>query len=346
MFIRELDPARVDADLEAILPVWREFTGGIFNGAFRWGAAQLRMDTGPAHDSDGLTLAAFAGPDDAEAVAFTFIRLGRVENIDLGDALFMLRADQQQDTSGAAALALLTAARRRLAAIGRTKLSITVPADRQPGDAPLRDGAAAFTSVCSALDLAATDAAQLDAWAEPTPANARYRLVRWVHRCPDELAEAYAAALAAMHDAPQEDLDWESPHMSLERLRAAERTHAEYGMQAQVVAAVSDDGEVAGSCMLARFPDQPDNLGIWNTSVARAHRGHGLGLRIKAESTRWLRGLHPEARWIYTFNNHGNEHMRAINRRLGYQQLRTWHIYSGAVESAVEPTAAAGPVSD
>lgn len=333
MFIRELDPARVETDLEAISPIWREFTGRVFNGAFRWGAAQLRMDTGPAHDSDGLVLAAFAGPADAEAVAFTFIRLGHLENLDLGDALFMLRADQEHDPSGAAAAALLAAARRRLAEIGRTKLSATLPAEPPPGYAPLCDGRPAFTSVCSALDLAATDPARLDSWAEPSPGNAGYRMVHWIGRCPDEFAEAYAAALAAMHDAPMEDLDWESPHMGLERLRAAERTHAEYGMQPHVVAAVTRDGEVAGSCMLARYPDEPENLGIWNTSVTRAHRGHGLGLRIKAESTRRLRELRPDARWIYTFNNRGNEHMRAINRRMGYEYVNTWHIYTGAAET-------------
>ena len=340
MFIRELDPARVDADFAAVWPAWREFSGMAFHEAFRWGAGQLRMDTGPTHASDGLTLAAFADPADAEAVAFTFVRLGTEENLDLGEAIVVLRAEQEKDADGAAAAALLTATRERLAAMGRRRLSITLPAASPPGYAPLLAGRPAFTSVCSALDLTGTDAAQLDAWAEPSPANAAYRLVRWVGRCPDELAASYAAALEAMDDAPQEDLGMEHPRMSRERLRAQEDSHARYGMQPHVVAAVTADGEIGGSCMLGRFPDEPDNLGIWNTSVARSHRGHGLGLRIKAESTRWLRELHPDARWIYTFNNHGNEHMRAINRRMGYKELRTWHIYVGALEATAGPAAA------
>lgn len=111
-------------------------------------------------------------------------------------------------------------------------------------------------------------------------------------------------------------------------------------MQPHVVAAVAENGEVAGSCMLARYPDEPENLGIWNTSVTRDHRGHGLGLRIKAESTRWLRGLYPDARWIFTFNNRGNEHMRAINRRMGYQYVNTWHIHAGTVAAEVAEVAA------
>jgi RimJ/RimL family protein N-acetyltransferase len=340
VLIRELHPSGVDADLEAVLPVWREFTSGIFRGDLGWGAAQLRMDTGPSHASDNVTLAAFADPADTEAAGFGFIRLDTQENLDLGAAIVMLRADQEQDADGAAAAALLTAARERLAALGRTKLSFTVPAEPPPGYAPLCDGAPVFTSICSVLDLAATDPSQLDAWSEPSPANAGYRMVRWIGPCPEDTAEAYAAALAAMHDAPHEDYDIENPHIDLDRLRASEGTHAKYGMQAYVVAALAADGEVAGSCMLARFPDRPDNLGIWNTSVTRAHRGHGLGLRIKAESTRWVRGLHPEARWIYTFNNHGNERMREINRRMGYRHQRTWQIYSRPVEAAAGPGAA------
>lgn len=331
MIVKELDPSRVEADLETISPIWRGFTGRVFDEAFRWGRAQLRLDTGDAHDSTCLTLAAFADPADTQAAAFTFLRLGDEENVDLGDALLMLRADQEQDESGAAAAALLSAAREHLAAAGRTRLTVTLPADAPPGYGPWRRSPSVFTSLASVLDLGALDPARLDAWAAPSPANDGYRLVHWIGRCPDEFAEAYAAALGAMDDAPKEDLDTEHARMSLERLRAAEGTRARYGMQAHVTAAVTDEGEVAGSCLLARFPDQPDNLGIWNTSVTRAHRGHGLGLRIKAESTRWLRGLYPEARWIYTFNNHVNEHMLAVNRRLGYQYFTTWNVHSLAV---------------
>lgn len=337
MHIRELDTARSGADREAIAPAWREFTGRVFNDAFRWGTLQMLQDTGSGHDSDVLTLAAFADPADAEAVGFTFIRLGRAENLDLGDALVMLRGDQEQDASGAAASALLAAARERLAALGRTRLSVTLPAEAPPGYAPMYAAPAVLTSVCSALDLSALDPAQLDAWAEPSPANAGYRLVHWIGGCPDDLADAYATSLGAMDDAPSEDFDHEHPRMSRNRLRAAEESRAQYGMQAHVVAAVTDDGEVAGSCLLARFPDEPDNLGIWNTSVTRAHRGHGLGLRIKAESTRWLRARYPEARWIYTFNTHTNGHMRDINRRMGYQYVNTWRIHGSAVETAAAP---------
>lgn len=59
-------------------------------------------------------------------------------------------------------------------------------------------------------------------------------------------------------------------------------------------------------------PDQLDTL------VLREHRGHGLGLLVKVANLRRLVAVRPGSSLIKTFNASENEHMVAINRRLGF----------------------------
>ena len=54
-----------------------------------------------------------------------------------------------------------------------------------------------------------------------------------------------------------------------------------------------------------------------DTSVVRAHRGHRLGLLMKAAMLRWVGDERPEVGAIDTWNDATNHHMIAINERLG-----------------------------
>jgi GNAT superfamily N-acetyltransferase len=66
---------------------------------------------------------------------------------------------------------------------------------------------------------------------------------------------------------------------------------------------------------------------IWSTGVARDHRGHGLGLRLKAAASLWMRALDPAARLVGTANHEGNSAMLRINRALGYLPAESWYTY-------------------
>jgi RimJ/RimL family protein N-acetyltransferase len=58
-----------------------------------------------------------------------------------------------------------------------------------------------------------------------------------------------------------------------------------------------------------------------DTSVVRAHRGHRLGLLLKAEMLLWLAEAEPQLERIYTWNAESNGHMIAVNDRLGYRPM-------------------------
>jgi GNAT superfamily N-acetyltransferase len=64
-----------------------------------------------------------------------------------------------------------------------------------------------------------------------------------------------------------------------------------------------------------------------DTLVLREHRGHGLGLRMKAASTLAVLAEAPEVTRIRTWNADDNAPMLAVNRALGYEVdawMRDW----------------------
>ena len=56
-----------------------------------------------------------------------------------------------------------------------------------------------------------------------------------------------------------------------------------------------------------------------DTRVVRAHRGHRLGLLLKADMMRWLAVAEPQVESIDTWNAETNQHMIEVNERLGYR---------------------------
>lgn len=85
-------------------------------------------------------------------------------------------------------------------------------------------------------------------------------------------------------------------------------------------------GEAAGFSQLIRPDGKPAVVEQWNTLVARAHRGHGLGLVVKQANLSRLAQVWPDAERVHTWNATENDFMWAINQKLGY---RTQNIGAG-----------------
>jgi len=97
----------------------------------------------------------------------------------------------------------------------------------------------------SLLRLADVDWAEVEAAA--TAAHSGYRLEAWVGRCPDELVDRFAAAKAAMNDAPTDDMDFSDLVYNATTLRQDEEQFRSMGREYRVLAAVHQaSGEVAG----------------------------------------------------------------------------------------------------
>ena len=147
-----------------------------------------------------------------------------------------------------------------------------------------------------------------------------YRLAHWRRTVPQEWVEAFAAAQDGMDDAPKDELQLEEPAHSAERVRAVERfIDARHEQMRHTVAIHQPSGEVAGLSTVI-LPLEPNGRAYQeNTAVVRAHRGHGLGLWMKADMALRLLAEHPEVDHIVTGNATSNEHMLRINTRLGFR---------------------------
>jgi GNAT superfamily N-acetyltransferase len=218
--------------------------------------------------------------------------------------------------------ALLRHAVQRAAANGRTRLA-TEALHGSTGDSFARH--AGFTpGVLNArrvLVLASVPPEQIAAIrADAARAAAGYSLISWTGPTPEEHLDRVAAARGAMNDAPQnessEDRRWDARRIR-ERIEAR---LALTGARRYTVAALHDaTGETAALTQVQITPEYPE-WGLQGlTAVTRPHRGHRLGLLVKAEVQRWLAEAEPKLERIETGNAATNKHMIAINETLGYR---------------------------
>lgn len=159
-----------------------------------------------------------------------------------------------------------------------------------------------------------------------------YRLRGWSDGCPEELLESYARAKSAMNDAPLGSMDWEGLRYSGERQREDEAFWAQVGRQIRCVAAVhADSGEVVALTEILVSRWSPTRAEQDDTAVVPAHRGHGLGLWIKAEMLHRTLAERPDVVEVTTHNSMDNDHMWRINERLGFRAYLTGQERQGRV---------------
>src|SRR5262249_58423149 len=96
-------------------------------------------------------------------------------------------------------------------------------------------------------------------------------------------------------------------------------------------------GELVAITQLHVDPQTPDWGGQELTVVARAHRGHRLGLLVKVAMLELLAGREPRLERVVTGNADSNKYMIAINAELGYRVLDHWLNWEPAVADRPAP---------
>lgn len=167
-------------------------------------------------------------------------------------------------------------------------------------------------------------------------AAAGYSVVSWTGDPPEEYLAPLAQVVNAFEDAPH------APGVEVEvadadRLRERTGAIVRAGfMRSYNVAAVQDaTGEMAAFTQVIVDPQVPE----WGfqelTAVTRPHRGHRLGLLVKAAMLELLAVREPRIQRIQTGNAAANEHMIAVNEQLGYEVVEPgWREYEIPVAKA------------
>ncbi|MCP2266297.1 GNAT family N-acetyltransferase [Promicromonospora thailandica] len=282
-----------------------------------------------------------AAPAADDVIGYAFLAMPRDHNTHTADVYVGVHPDHRRHGVGTA---LAERAEQAATAAGRTTLfgwslspreaaddeDALVPATgagRLPADA----GGARFAlgrgytleqvERMSRLDLPvapeALAAFEADARAA---AGADYVTHTW-----EELPEAWHAGYARLMtrmstDVPQGALDFGEETWDAERVRVYLRDRADSGQRLLTTLVEHvPSGEVVGGTSFLLQDGRPAFVFQEETIVLSTHRGHRLGMLVKAVNLRELATRHPRTERVHTFNAEENAHMLSINVALGFR---------------------------
>ena len=285
----------------------------------------------PATAVGELITLLLAVADDGTDLGMGRIVLTTRDNLDRARVLCHVLPEHRRRGVGTALLEEQVA---RARAAGRSVLGVEVDEpERLAGASParafcLRHGFdEALLEVRRDLSLPVPEGALEDALAHAGERSAGYDVASYSRRCPDHLLEGRAALGRAMSVMfPSGDLDLEEEHWDAELVRTKEAMFERMGRTYWAAVAVRD-GEAVAFTELGVSSHEPDRAYQWDTLVLPEHRGHRLGLLLKATVLRQLQHDSPATRLVTTWNATTNAPMIAVNERLGFRPngtLSTW----------------------
>lgn len=242
----------------------------------------------------------------------------------------------QHDNRTLVEVDLVVLPRQRRRGAGRVLLDLAVERARAFGrrhligrSVQIRPDGSAFAQAIGAraalqqmrlrLDLGHADQGRLDALlAEAWKHATGYELIQWVGVPPDEIIDDVAAVANRLNaDSPIGDLPLEPERLDADQIRRAEASNVSRGRET-FNTGVRRDGKLVGWTAIADL--LADSQRAWQqiTLVLPEDRGHRLGLVLKLENLRFVRGRRPALRYIDTLNAVVNEHMLSINRQIGF----------------------------
>ncbi|MEP6665674.1 MAG: GNAT family N-acetyltransferase [Nocardioidaceae bacterium] len=147
---------------------------------------------------------------------------------------------------------------------------------------------------------------------------ADYEIVRLNGAAPEEWLEELVNLFEAMNDAPLDDIDLTPDAFPVERMRRYEAAMDARGQHLyRMMARHKQTREWAGHTILCADTLRPGVAMQEDTTVVEAHRGHRLGMWLKASMLLWTHDEQPDLQTIDTWNAESNDHMIAVNDQLG-----------------------------
>jgi GNAT superfamily N-acetyltransferase len=281
-----------------------------------------RMSGWLAHPVEPTELWAVEGATAGGMAGWYLLRLPDQENLDKGSLTLAVHPASRRGGIGSA---LLRHAAMRAAGHGRSVLRGSALQGTAGAAFAARVGATAgLVDARRVLALGKIPAGHVTALRErATRAAAGYSLVSWQGSTPDQYLAGFAGVLNAANDMPhdpgQEEEVWDA-----NRVREYDEARELRGRHIYTIAALHDaSGEMAAVTDVEAQADSESPT--WGhqllTAVTRPHRGHRLGLLVKAAMLEWLAEAEPQLERIVTGNAAVNQHMIAINQQLGYELL-------------------------
>ena len=157
---------------------------------------------------------------------------------------------------------------------------------------------------------------------EAAPHHPAYRIRTWSGGVPADLVVSFATIFASlMTEAPTGEVHREPEAVDVEAFLEEEELRTAQGRVPHTAVALDASGDVVAFTMVMTTSHEPGRGYQWGTVVARAHRGHRLGMAVKAANLRAAQQRDPLLHELFTYNAEVNAHMVAINDALGFRPV-------------------------
>jgi GNAT superfamily N-acetyltransferase len=273
----------------------------------------------------------FVALDGDQVVGAGFVELPLLDNLDKAYAAFGVVPCRRREGIGTV---IAEHAAERARAGGRSWLIVDSHYPLGAGeDHPHRRFAAALgfslgnAELGRVLDLPVPDD-RIEEWIdEAARSHSGYQIHTFVDDVPGHLLQSYLPLVNQLAvDAPTGEIDFEETGDTVETYLRSCAVLREQGRTRYISVATVPraEGQEAVAHSVLTVPvdgaDMP-NVYQWATFVAREHRGHALGLAVKARNLRAVQKAHPERTRVHTSNSEMNGPMVAINERLGFRPV-------------------------
>lgn len=264
--------------------------------------------------------------DDGEIVGVNQLSYPLLDNTHLAYVAPYVAVEHRRRGIGTALLeAAVDEARQagRTTVVSEAHLPLT-EGEESPGSAFLSHHGfqKAIVDVHRVLDLPVAASRLEELMAASAPHHQDYRLVTWEDAVPDEYLASYCDLQVGFNTAaPMGDLEIEDEVWDEARVREMEERFRRQGRHETVTAAIAPDGTIVGDTEMMATDEQPHLAMQGGTLVLKGHRGHRLGIALKAANLVHFQTRFPDARVVHSWNAEENGPMVAINDTLGFRPV-------------------------
>jgi GNAT superfamily N-acetyltransferase len=313
---------------------------------------QERVPEDPTTPDDVYALRLTVAPPDARLlfwgarengtlVGGAYLHLSDRDNLQLGWTSALVGPEARRRGIGRK---LLRAVAERARADGRTVL-VGDTSDRVPSGAAFARAVNANPGLethTNQLDVRTLEPERIRRWTDGSRTKAHGYRVAWVDwpNADDATIGRVAQAYEAINDMPKGDLALEDERWDVPRTRDRQAFFVKRGLELWTAIAVHDaTGAGVGFTEINLTPGAPEIVQQQGTAVTPAHRGHALGMWLKAAMLDRLVREWPKARFIRTDNAKVNEAMLRINTELGFRPAWSTTLWQADVAAVLKEPA-------
>lgn len=286
----------------------------------QWREREFRAAFEPSEHRDVLV---WLAEDQSRPIGAAALILPLRDNVSLAAPEIYVRADARRRGVGTALLGVVERAaseRDRTSLLAYVSSSTETPVTPGSGFAEHHG----FTARITEIRRVARPPFPLETIAAAVraaaPFAAEYEIVSWRDTAPDTYVKEYARLEGRLStDAPMGDLEYEGEMWDEARIRTMEDRHKRAGRNIWTTAAIAPNGLMAGFTQVVIAHDSDHDALQDTTIVDPAHRGHRLGIVLKATNLEQVLADRPGVRQIWTWNAENNTNMIAINETMGYE---------------------------